>query len=450
MSQSLRSFCRDCMTVQSKGVGRCQRCGSPRVLRHAELFDLSIAHIDCDAFYASIEKRDKPELATKPVIVGGGRRGVVSTACYIARISGVRSAMPMFKALQLCPEAVVIRPNMAKYVEVGRAIREKMRAITPLVEPLSIDEAFLDLSGTERLHKMPPAMTLALLANAIQAEFGVTVSVGLSHNKFLAKMASDLEKPRGFSVIGRAETLAFLAARPITAIWGVGAALDRQLERDGLRTIGQLQEMKEEDLMRRYGVIGQRLARLSRGLDSRSVDPRRPTKSISGETTFDKDLRKAEDLIPLLRKLSETVGRRLKATNLAAHEITLKLKTADFKTRTRSRRLAHPTRLADRIFEVGRSLLAHEIDGTAFRLIGIGCSGFAPSSLADPDDLVDPSLAKRAKAEAALDRLRDRYGTGAIETGYTFKPEAGPRPEALPGSNAPGTEGSARDVPPKR
>ncbi|HEX2020144.1 MAG TPA: DNA polymerase IV [Aurantimonas sp.] len=413
-------FCRDCLVRQEAAGRRCLSCGSPRLLGHAELGQLAIAHLDCDAFYASVEKRDRPELLHRPLIIGGGQRGVVSTACYIARIRGVHSAMPMFKALKLCPDAVVLSPDMTKYADVGRQVRSMMLEITPLVEPLSIDEAFLDLSGTERLHGEPAAMTLARLAARVERELGITVSIGLSHNKFLAKVASDLEKPRGFSVIGRRETLEFLADKPVTLIWGVGGAMERSLAADGVRTIGQLQTMDEAGLMRRYGQMGQRLYRLSRGIDPRRVDPRSEMKSISAETTFNRDLSTAEDLVPLLRALSEKVARRLKATDKSATTIVLKLKTADFRIRTRNLRLGQPTRLADRIFATGRSLLEKEIDGTRFRLIGIGCSDFHPATMADPDDLVDSGAAKRAKAEAALDRLRDRFGQSAIETGYTF------------------------------
>ncbi|MBB4001694.1 DNA polymerase IV [Aurantimonas endophytica] len=413
-------FCRDCLVRQGAVGRRCMSCGSPRVADHSELADLAIAHLDCDAFYASVEKRDRPELLHRPVIIGGGQRGVVSTACYIARIRGVRSAMPMFKALKLCPDAVVLSPDMAKYAGVGREVRAMMLAVTPLVEPLSIDEAFLDLSGTERLHGEPAAMTLARLAARVEKELGITVSIGLSHNKFLAKVASDLEKPRGFSVIGRQETLAFLADKPVTKIWGVGGAMERSLAGDGITSIGQLQTMDEAGLMRRYGQMGQRLYRLSRGIDTRKVDPSSEMKSISAETTFNSDLSAAADLVPLLRALSEKVARRLKATDLSATTIVLKLKSADFRIRTRNFKLGQPTRLADRIFATGRMLLEKEIDGTRFRLIGIGCSDFHPAVMADPDDLVDPGAAKRAKAEAALDRLRDRFGQSAIETGYTF------------------------------
>ncbi|WP_442872890.1 DNA polymerase IV [Aurantimonas sp. C2-3-R2] len=424
-------FCRDCLARDATAGARCRACGSPRVVGHGELAELAIAHIDCDAFYAAVEKRDRPELRQQPVIIGGGHRGVVATACYIARIHGVRSAMPMFRALKLCPDAIVLPPNMAKYAEVGRAVRDMMLAITPLVEPLSIDEAFLDLSGTERLHGQPPALTLARLARDVERDLGISVSVGLSHNKFLAKIASDLEKPRGFSVIGRAETLAFLRDKPISMIWGVGEAMDRSLRRDGLATIGQLQTMDEADLMRRYGRMGQRLFGLSRGIDIRTVDPRGDMKSISAETTFHHDLSTRDQLVPVLRSLSEKVARRLKATDLSASTIVLKMKSADFRTRTRNRKLHDPTRLADRIFETGLALIEKEIDGTRFRLIGIGCADFGPAALADPDDLVDPGAAKRAKAEAALDRLRDRFGQGSIETGYTFRQAADsevPRP----------------------
>ncbi|EAU40401.1 DNA polymerase IV [Fulvimarina pelagi HTCC2506] len=423
------SVCRDCHRIGGENRHRCAACGSPRVVAHNELGSLSLAHLDCDAFYASIEKRDDPSLAQKPVIVGGGTRGVVTTACYIARIRGVRSAMPMFKALKLCPEATVIRPNMEKYAGVGREIRQMMRDLTPLVQPVSIDEAFMDLKGTERLHGEPSSVTLTRLAARIEYEIGVSVSIGLSHNKFLAKMASDLEKPRGFSVIGRAETRDYLRAKPISAIWGVGDAMAAKLKADGLTMISQLQDMDDTDFIRRYGAMGLRLSKLAHGIDDRSVEPDGEAKSISAETTFNCDLHRADDLVPVLRRLCEKVSGRLKATDLAATGITLRLKTSDFRLRTRQRKLQDPTRLADRIFAAGRSLLEHELDGTRFRLIGIGCSGFAPAASADPDDLVDPGFAKRAKAEAALDSLRNRFGQKAIETGYTY---GAPSPKSEP------------------
>ena len=413
-------FCRDCLADQKSEVRRCRACGSPRLVYHRELYELTLAHIDCDAFYATIEKRDNPELADKPVIIGGGKRGVVSTACYIARINGVRSAMPMFKALELCPDAVVIRPNMEKYVRVGREVRAMMQDLTPLVQPLSIDEAFLDLSGTERLHRDRPARILAKFSQRVESEIGISISVGLSYCKFLAKVASDLMKPRGFSVVGKAETLEFLGSRPVTTIWGVGRAFNAALEADGIRTIGQLQGMEENDLMRRYGSMGQRLYRLSRGIDDREVHPNEAAKSVSAETTFFDDISRYEDLVPILRRLSEKVSTRLKKHSIAGQTVVLKLKTADFKIRTRNRRLEDPTQLADRIFRTGLSLLDKEVDGAKFRLIGIGVTDLGDPVRADPPDLVDRQAGRRAAAEAAMDKLRDKFGKQAVETGYTF------------------------------
>lgn len=414
------ALCRDCFSPTKPGAFRCARCGSPRVVDHPELDALSIAHVDCDAFYATIEKRDNPALRDVPVIVGGGKRGVVSTACYLARIRGVRSAMPMFKALEACPEAVVVKPNMEKYARVGREVRQLMGELTPMVEPVSIDEAFLDLTGTERLHKAAPAVMLARFARKVETEIGITISVGLSHNKYLAKVASDFEKPRGFSVIGRAETLTFLADKPVTMIWGVGKALAAQLERDGIRLIGQLQTMAETDLMRRYGVMGQRLARLSRGEDNRVVTPDREAKSISAETTFDTDVADRRRLEQTLFRLAEKVSARAKKADLGGHTVVLKLKTHDFKLSTRNRRLGDPTRLADRIYRTGLDLLGRELDGRKFRLIGIGIADLVAADRCDPPDLVDADAAKRAKAEAAIDAIRAKFGGAAVEKGLVF------------------------------
>ncbi|WP_420962328.1 DNA polymerase IV [Brucella sp. IR073] len=417
----LSGFCRDCLALQrSTASRRCQACGSPRLVRHQELYRLSLAHIDCDAFYAAVEKRDNPELRDKPLIIGGGKRGVVSTACYIARIHGVRSAMPMFKALEACPQAVVIKPNMEKYVAVGREIRRLMLELTPLVEPLSIDEAFLDLKGTDKVHRDPPARVLARFARRIEDEIGITISVGLSYCKFLAKVASDFEKPRGFSIIGEEEAVSFLRDKPVTLIWGVGKAFAATLQGDGIRTIGQLQDIDETALMKAYGQMGQRLYRLARGQDTRRVEPESEMKSVSAETTFNTDLSSAEDLVPILRALSEKVSRRLKAGGIAGRTVVLKLKTQDFKTRTRNRQLADPTQLADRIFRTGLNLLEKELDGTRFRLIGIGVSDLSDAGRADPPDLVDSQATKRAVAESAIDKLRGKFGNKAVETGYTF------------------------------
>jgi DNA polymerase IV len=411
------SFCRDCLTDTSSNSARCSVCRSPRLLRHVELDRLSIAHVDCDAFYAAIEKRDDPTLASEPVIVGGGKRGVVAAACYVARTFGVRSAMPMFEALRLCPHAKVIRPNMEKYVGVGREVRRMMLALTPQVEPLSIDEAFLDLTGTERLHGMTPAKTLARFAGDVESKVGITVSIGLSANKFLAKVASDLDKPRGFAVLGADDAPAFLAPKPVGFIFGVGKVSAAQLARDGFHRIADLQKMSEVELMRRYGEEGRRLARLAHGLDERKVSADRETKSVSSETTFERDISDFRSLERILWSLTEEMSARLKAKDLAGLTVTLKLKTADFRIRTRARSFKSPTQLANRIFTAGKELLRREADGTRFRLLGIGLSALVPADQADPADLVD---GRSAEAEHAVDRLRARFGDDAVIRGLSF------------------------------
>lgn len=420
------ALCRDCLTLHADPAPRCPACGSRRMVNHPELGRLSIAHIDCDAFYASVEKRDRPELKDQAVIVGGAHRGVVSAACYVARLYGVRSAMPMFKALAACPQAVVIKPDMAKYRAVGQAIRAMMLEATPQVEPLSIDEAFLDLTGTEALHGGPPARTLAALALRVEREQRVTVSIGLSYNKSLAKIASDLDKPRGYAVLGRADAPDFLARQSVGMIWGVGKALRARLEGDGIRLIGDLLAFDEQSLLLRYGSMGRRLYRFARGQDERRVDPDSPTKSISAETTFNHDLRDLETLKLELWPLAETVARRLKRAGLAGRAVTLKLKTADFRTLSRQRRLSDPTQLAALIFQAGLTLLEREADGRAFRLIGIGCDDLTDGSQADPPDLVDPVRARAARIEKAIDAVREKLGQDAIGKGLGLKPPPKP------------------------
>src|SRR5882762_213339 len=413
-------FCRDCLADIADRAPRCAACGSPRAVRHTLLDTLEIAHVDCDAFYATIEKRDDPSLNDKPLIIGGGKRGVVSTACYLARTFGVHSAMPMFKALKACPHATVIKPDMAKYVKVGRQVRGLMLELTPQVEPLSIDEAFMDLTGTERLHGMSPAHSLARFAKRVEADIGISVSIGLSANKFLAKIASDLEKPRGFAVLGRDEAVAFLATRPVGFIWGVGKVTQARLQREGFNTIADLQRGDETDLMRRYGLEGRRLWRLSRGIDDRLVNPERETKSVSAETTFNEDIASYKPLEKILWSLSEKVSARLKAVKISGATVNLKLKTADFRIKTRARSLAEPTQLAARIFAAGRDLLAREIDGTKFRLIGIGVSNLDVAEKADGADLIDLKARRTAEAEHAIDKVRAKYGKGAMVKGLVF------------------------------
>ena len=414
---SMTALCRDCLELFDR-PGRCPRCAGPRVLRHPELTDLTIAHMDCDAFYATVEKRENPALRDKPVIIGGGRRGVVSTACYIARINGVHSAMPMFKALAACPEAVVIRPRMELYADVSRQIRALMQELTPVVEPLSLDEAFLDLSGTARLHGAPPAVLMARLAARIEAEIGVTVSVGLSHNKFLAKIASDLEKPRGFSVIGQAETLDFLADKPVGMIWGVGASMRQTLARDGIRTIADIRRRDRKDLVRRYGSMGEHIWQLSWGQDARRVSARPSMKTLSNETTFHEDTADAELLDGHLWRLTEKLSARAKAKDIAGRVITLKLKRADHRLFTRRHALDQPTQLAGVIHAQAAPMLARALGEGPFRLIGVGLSDLRPAAQGDLGaDLLDPDAARRVAAERAADDIRKRYGAGAILKG---------------------------------
>ena len=415
------ALCRDCLTQFDAGP-RCPACRSPRVLSHPELFDLSIAHMDCDAFYASVEKRDDPALRDRPVIVGGGTRGVVSTCCYLARIKGVRSAMPMFQALKLCPEAVVVKPRGAHYAAVSRQIRALMDELTPLVEPLSLDEAFLDLSGTRRLHHAAPAVLLARLLKRMEDEIGLSGSVGLSHNKFLAKIASDLDKPRGFSVIGRAETADFLRGKPVRLIWGVGTATQATLEKAGIRTFDDLLRWDRKDLHLRFGSMGDRLFHLARGEDRRRVNPHEPMKSVSAETTFNEDTADRGLLDGHLWRLSERVTDRAKAKDLAGRTVTLKLRRADFTLLTRRHSLREPTQTADALYRAVAALLAEVAEPGPFRLIGVGLSDLTAATDADlTGDLLDPGAAARVRAERAADAIRARFGRDAIVKGRSLR-----------------------------
>ncbi len=415
------ALCRDCLT-QFDANGRCPSCGSLRVTRHGELFELSIAHMDCDAFYASVEKRDNPDIRDKPVIIGGGRRGVVSTACYVARIRGVHSAMPMFQALKLCPDAVVVKPRMAVYGEISRSIRQMMDEMTPDVEPLSLDEAFMDLGGTQKLHGVPPAVMLARLVKRMKDELGLTGSIGLSHNKFLAKVASDLEKPRGFSVIGKAETATFLHDKPVRLIWGIGPVAQASLEKAGIHTFADLLRWDQQDLTARFGSMGYRLWHLARGLDQRRVTAHAPIKSISNETTFFEDTGNLELLDGHLWRLSEKVSDRAKAKSKAGRVVTLKLKRANFTLISRRLALRDATQMADTIYHTARGLFEQVGDQGPYRLLGVGLSDLLPEEGADlSGDLLDPQAAQRRKAERATDAIRKRFGAEAILKGRAMR-----------------------------
>ena len=415
------ALCRDCYLVADSLPHRCPDCGGNRVVRHRSLTGLTVAHIDCDAFYASVEKRDRPELAARPVIVGGGSRGVVTAACYVARMYGVKSAMPMFKALKACPDAIVIRPDFAKYTAASKHVRRLMNSLTPLVQPLSIDEAVLDLAGTEALHGAPPAAVLARFANAVEHEVGVTVSIGLAANRLMAKIAAGRDKPRGLTVIDSEEAPELLAPEPVRLLPGIGAAAAKRLETKGITTLGQLQALSAAEALRQLGEDGPALARRARGEDSRPVDPSREAKSVSAEATFGTDLTAVADLEKHLWRLCEKLARRLKSQQLAASGVVLKLKTARFATRTRNARLSSPTVLPDRLFDLARTLLVAEANGTPFRLIGIGAHPLVPAAMADHGDLADPTTPRRAAAQAAIDALRGRFGDAAIARGRSLR-----------------------------
>ncbi len=413
-------LCRDCLTIGEGPEPRCPLCNSPRIVSHPELTGLTIAHLDCDAFYASVEKRDRPELRDVPVIVGGGKRGVVTTCCYIARIYGVRSAMPMFKARRLCPQAVIIPPDFAKYRADSAAIMAKLAKLTPLVQPLSLDEAWLDLSGSERLHHGCAALVLARLQAEIERDVGITVSIGLAANKFLAKIASDLDKPRGFSVIGAAEARAFLAVRPVSILPGVGPAFVSSLEAAGFRKVGDLANADPKDLAQRWGAYGLRLSQLAKGEDARAVDPDQVRKAISAETTFFDDLNEIDDLEDRLWPLCERVARTARKTGVAGRVATLKLRTTDFRIITRRRTLAVPTQAARTLFAITRELLAAEAGGRAYRLIGAGLSDFVDA--AEGLDLFADEERRARSSENAIDSLRARFGADAVISGRALKP----------------------------
>ncbi len=420
MAAGVNSLCRDCLWRGEGRHGRCPACASPRVLVHAELFTLAIAHIDCDAFYASVEKRDRPELRDQPVIVGGGVRGVVTTACYVARTFGVRSAMPMFQARKLCPDAVVLRPDFVKYRAESRRVMQRLQALTPLVQPLSLDEAWLDLSGTERLHAAPPAATLARAQAEIERDIGLGVSVGLAPNKFLAKIASDFDKPRGFKVVGRAEAETFLAPLPVRALPGVGPVFVRQLADAGYVKVADLASAEAGTLARKFGDHGLRLSALAHGRDSRLVNPDDDRKTISAETTFDTDLHRIDELEDVLWPLCEKVARRARGAELAGKVVSLKLRGADFRILTRRRTLTYAAQTARTLFHESRDMLRGEVGDRRWRLIGVGLSGLTSEGESELAFL--PGAEARALAsEKTVDRLRARFGEGALTTGRNLR-----------------------------
>lgn len=418
-SPRIAMICRECgFKDRLPFVEACPNCDSARFLQHPELHDLTIAHVDCDAFYASIEKRDNPDLKHRPVIVGGRQRGVVAAACYVARIHGVRSAMPMFTALKLCPDAVVIPPRMDAYRDAGYAIRAMMLDLTPMVEPLSIDEAFMDLSGTADLHGASPAESLIKLSKRVEDEIGVSVSVGLADNKSMAKISSDMDKPRGFHIIGKAEAAEKLAPLPVSIIYGAGKNLVKKLSGLGVHTCGDLAQADSVTMMRELGEIAPSLQNRARGIDKRPVTPNSPAKSISSETTFNQDIADEELLLAWLLELSEKIASKMKAKSIAGRRVVLKLKSHDHKSITRSITLSAPTQMADVIFTNGQALLLRETRPDRYwRLIGIGVDQLGDDKGADPIDLADPDKKRRHKLEDAMESLRLKHGQNTIMKG---------------------------------
>ena len=435
--------CRDCLlagyygfTEQEEAASglSCPSCGGGRVVLHDELFSLTMAHIDCDAFYCSVEKRDNPELKDKPVIVGGGDRGVVAAACYVARQYGIRSAMPSWQARKACPDLVVIKPRMSHYQHVGRQIRQMMLSLTPLVQPLSIDEAFLDLSGTQKLHKKSPAEVLAAFQHRVSSEIGVTVSVGLAQNKSMAKIASDQDKPDGFYVIGQAESQSWLHDKPVNILFGLGKVTSKKLNTAGLHKCGDIAACPSPQLRTLLGRDSERVKQLACGIDPRSVETSRAAKSISSETTFPKDISALPDLLSIAETQAQSVSQRLKEQDKQAVNVTIKLKRPNHRVLTRTRRLDRPTQMAHRLFEVAAELIEMESGpDKAWRLLGVGVSvledeaGLAEA--AGPGlDLFDHQVQDKGqrqdRLEKAMDSVRTKLGPELVKTGRRFSFEA--------------------------
>ncbi|MEM7070225.1 MAG: DNA polymerase IV [Pseudomonadota bacterium] len=369
---------------------RCAFCRSRSIIIHKELSQLCIAHIDCDSFFASVEKRDNPHLIDKPLIIGGRERGVVAAACYIARMYGVHSAMSMFEALKKCPKAVVLSPDIAKYRSVGQQIKTLMRNAALVVEPLSIDEAYLKLPLHTQKNKPAPCQILSALLKRIEYETGISASAGLSYNKMLAKLASDLDKPRGFSVIGQEEAIEFLASLPVSKLWGVGQAMEQKLKRMGLHHIGQLQQLDEGFLRQIFGKIGNLMHHFANAKDPREVKASTITKNISVETTFAHDIQSYSLLHDKLENQVQDLMQRMQKTNFSAHCLTLKLRDQNFQTHTRTRHFFAPTLNAQKTLEMAIYLLQLIYQPSKkYRLLGLGFSDLHPKDQADPPDLFD-------------------------------------------------------------
>ncbi|MEQ8788937.1 MAG: DNA polymerase IV [Pirellulaceae bacterium] len=379
-----------------------------------------ILHVDMDAFYASVEERDRPELVGKPVIVGGTPqgRGVVAAANYEARKYGVHSALPAATALRRCPQAVVLRPRMQYYSEISGQIRAIFHRYTPLVEPLSLDEAFLDVTGSAAL--FGPAETIGRrIKQEIRDELQLTASVGVAANKFLAKIASDLEKPDGFVVVAPGAEQAFLDPLPVGRLWGVGRVTGAKLDKLGIRRIGQLRRLSRESLEQSFGRHGEHLWRLAQGLDDRRVVPDRAAKSISHETTFAENITDAEVLEGWLLHLTEQVAWRLRKHGRAGATVNIKVRYGDFHTVTRAESLPEPTNVTEEIWHAARRLFTERLPNRrlSVRLLGVGVSNLTAADDVQPTLFADEHRESQQRLDQALDGIRDRFGRGTIHRG---------------------------------
>ncbi|MDX1432821.1 MAG: DNA polymerase IV [Gammaproteobacteria bacterium] len=376
-----------------------------------------ILHVDMDAFYASVEERDDPALVGRPVVVGGSPegRGVVAAANYVARRYGIRSAMPAAQAKRLCPHAVFIRSRMDHYASVSAEIRAVFARYTPLIEPLSLDEAFLDVTASARLFGAAEEIAARIKAE-VKGELGLVASVGVAPNKFLAKVASDLDKPDGLVVVHADEIEAFLDPLPVSRLWGVGKVSDRRFAAMGIRTIGDLRALPVELLEQSFGKWGGHLASLARGIDEREVVPEREAKSISHETTFERDIDDARLLASKLLALTEQVGMRLRAAALGAKTVFIKVRYADFRTFTRSRTLDGPSSLTRVLWREASRLLAAERAerGGPVRLLGMGVSGIARSAAHQGDLFEDAEALRASRIDRMADEIRTRFGSDSL------------------------------------
>lgn len=377
-----------------------------------------ILHADMDAFFASIEQRDHPEYRGKPLIVGGDeKRGVVSTASYEARKFGVHSAMPIAEAKRRCPQGIYVKPSMAVYATVSAKIREIFSAFSPAVEPLSLDEAFLDITGMELLY--PDIKDIAVeLKEQVQRNTGLTVSVGIAPNKFLAKLASDYQKPNGLVVVRPGEEAAFLAPLPIRCVWGIGKVTEQQLHALQIYTIGQLRAANPQMLERRLGQYALELYHLAWGEDEREVTPKRQTKSIGNEDTFSRDIYSQERIQTELLRLAEQVGRRLRAANLAGRTVTLKVRFTSFRTLTRAVTLEKCVDLDEIIYDMAWRMMSKIPLTEGIRLLGITVSNFSHSDVQlNLFEEADKLTEKRKKIAGVMDQLNERYGSGSVKRG---------------------------------